>query len=147
MAFLDDLGKKITTAAEAVADKTKELAEIAKLSNEIGKSEKRVRSLYEQVGRILFEQEKYNADSPAYQHCVDILAEQQKILELEKKIEAIKSDSGVVAAPAVEESQVTVKPESGERTCPSCGHSESEQEFCTKCGAELVQDGVFIDIK
>lgn len=147
MAFLDDLGKKLSTAAGAVADKTKELTEVAKLNNEISKSEKKVRNLYEEIGKTLFEQEKYNTDSPVYQHCVHILAEQQKVLELTKKIEAIKNDGVIVSQPADTTVQTTVKPQDMERTCPNCGHSESEEDFCTQCGAPLVQDGEFIEIK
>ena len=147
MAFFDDIGKKISTAAGAVADKTKELAEIAKLNNEISKSEKKVRSLYEQIGKLMFEQEKYKTDSPAYQHCVSILAEQQMVLELTKKIEAIKNDNAIVSAPVAETVETTAKPENEDCTCPNCGYSESEEDFCTQCGAELVQEGDFIEIK
>ena len=147
MEFFDDIGKKLSTAAGAVADKTKELAEIAKLNNEISKSEKKVRNLYEEIGKLMFEQEKYKTDSPAYQHCVSILAEQQKVLELTKKIEAIKNDAAIVSAPVAETVETTAKPESNDRTCPNCGYSESEEDFCTQCGAELVQEGDFIEIK
>lgn len=147
MAFFDDLGKKLSTAAGAVADKTKELTETAKLNNEISKSEKKVRNLYEQIGKVMFEKEKYNTDSPVYQHCVNILAEQQKVLELTKKIEAIKNDSSIMNAPTAHPVETTTAPENTERTCPNCGHTESAEDFCTQCGAELVQEGEFVEIK
>ena len=148
MAFFDDLGKKLSTAAGAVADKTKELTEVAKLNNEISKSEKKVRNLYEEIGKILFEQEKYNTEGPVYQQCNAILAEQQRVLELTKKIEAIKNDGVTVTEqPAAATVQTTAKPQDTERTCPNCGYSEAEEDFCTQCGAELVQEGEFIEIK
>lgn len=141
MAFFDDLGKKLSTAAGAVADKTKELTETAKLNNEISKAEKKIRSLYEQIGKTMFEKEKYNTEGPVYQQCVAILAEQQKVLELEKKIEAIKNDEKPAKVDIVSEEKDT------EKTCPNCGYSEADEDFCTQCGAELVQDGEFIEIK
>ena len=147
MAIFDDIGKKLSTAAGAVADKTKELTEVAKLNNAISKSEKKVRCLYEEIGKIFFEQEKYNTDGPVYQQCNAILAEQQKVLELTKKIEAIKNDGVTVSASAAPSVETTAKPQSTERTCPNCGYSEAEEDFCTQCGAELVQEGEFIEIK
>ena len=148
MAFFDDLGKKISTAAGAVADKTKELTEVAKLNNEVSKAEKKVHNLYEEIGKIMFEKEKYNTDGPVYQQCNAILAEQQKVLELTKQIEAIKKDGVTVKEqPAAPPVRTTVKPQDTERTCPNCGYSEAEEDFCTQCGAELVQEGEFIEIK
>ena len=46
MAFLDDFGKKLSTAADLAVDKAKDLAEIGKLKLDIAAEEKEINNLY-----------------------------------------------------------------------------------------------------
>ncbi len=43
MAFLDDFGKKLSTAADLAVDKAKDLAEIGKLKLDIAAEEKEIK--------------------------------------------------------------------------------------------------------
>lgn len=137
MAFFNDLGKKIGNVAGAAADKTKEMAKVAKLNNDISKCEKQIRNLYEEIGKMVFEKEKFNENSEVYSKCVAIISEQQKIIELEKKIEEVKADDDALEVVVVEEEPGAV--------CPGCGKIVMEGKFCPECGSTVVQEGEFTE--
>ncbi len=65
MAFFNDLGKKIGTAAQGAAEKAKELAEIAKLNSEISSLEKSITLSYTEIGKTYFESQKNDPQSPS----------------------------------------------------------------------------------
>jgi uncharacterized protein YpuA (DUF1002 family) len=91
MAFLNNLGKKIGSAAEATASKAKEVAEVKKLNSKIGDEEKQIAKLYTEIGEKIFEQDKGNPQSPVAELCAMILSSQANIKELKQKIAEVKS--------------------------------------------------------
>lgn len=93
MAFFNDLGKKIGSAAQGAAEKAKDLAEIAKLSSEIGTQEKNITQAYIEIGKKYFEVEKDNPDSLIAEECNKIVSATAAIEELRDKIAAIKANS------------------------------------------------------
>lgn len=93
MAFLNNLGKKIGSAAEATASKAKELAEVKKFNSKIGDQEKQINRLYTEIGKKIFEQDKENPQSPVVELCAEILSSQAAIQELRQKIEEVKGSN------------------------------------------------------
>lgn len=91
MAFLNKLGKKIGSAAEATASKAKEMAEITKLNSRRSAEEKQIEKLYTEIGKIIFEQDKENPASPVAELCAKISLSQKNIQGLKQKIEEAKS--------------------------------------------------------
>ena len=87
MAFLNNLGKKIGSAAEATTSKAKEVAEVRKLNSKINDEEKQIARFYSEIGKRIFEQEKENPQSPVADLCEKILASQANIEQLNQMIE------------------------------------------------------------
>lgn len=146
MAFLNDLGKKLGGVAEvaaekakvaagAAADKAKELAEVAKLNNEISAEQKQIDSLYAEIGKVIFERDKNDALSPVAEQCQKILAAQQSIAELNIRIQQVKAgDDRVVEAevtPVTPSAEQPVK-----KFCANCGTEIAPgSKFCQSCGS------------
>jgi len=91
MAFFNDIGKKIGSAAGATAAKAKDLAEVTKLNSQISDQEKQIDKLYLEIGKQIFELEKENPESPVNELCGKIIAAQKTIAEIKQKIEEIKN--------------------------------------------------------
>ena len=86
MAFLDDISKKISTAADLAADKAKELADTGKLKLDIAAEEKEMQKLYAEIGKSVYVLEK---DDPESRYA----AECYKITEHQMKIDALKAEA------------------------------------------------------
>lgn len=93
MAFLDNLGKKISDAAGTATEKAKDFAETTKLNSAIYSEEKQINQYFMEIGKMTFERDKDNPESPAAELIGKIIASQQTIDDLEKKIEEIKLDN------------------------------------------------------
>ena len=52
MAFFDDLGRKLTSVSQSAVQKTKDVADIAKINAEISELERTVNNLYYQIGKL-----------------------------------------------------------------------------------------------
>jgi uncharacterized small protein (DUF1192 family) len=91
MAFFNDLGKKIGTAAGAAADKAKEVAEVTKLNSRISSEEKQIEKLYTEIGKAIFELQKDDSASPVAELCTKITTLQKNIEELKQQIEDVKN--------------------------------------------------------
>jgi len=129
MSFLNDLGKKIGGVAEVAADKAKDLAEITKLNYEISATQKQIDNGYLEIGKQVFSQEKDNTDSPVAELCRNIIAAQQTILDLDVKIQQIKTDVQTSAAASAAPSK---------KFCTSCGAEVvGGSKFCPGCGAPM----------
>src|SRR5690554_3115302 len=91
MAFINNIGKKIGSAAGATKAKAKDLAETTKLNSQINDQEKEIDKLYSEIGKKVFELDKENSESSVRDLCDKILAAQQTVGELKQKVEAIKN--------------------------------------------------------
>lgn len=93
MAFLDKLGKKISEVADTASDKAKDFAETTKLNQAISAEEKQINQFFLDLGKFVFENERYNPDSPVKDMCDKIIASQKNIDELRQKVREIKEEN------------------------------------------------------
>jgi hypothetical protein len=93
------LGKKLGDVAGSAADiakdaaeKAKDKVEITKLNSLISSEEKKIQQYFQEIGEIIFQQEKENPDSPVAELCNKVLAAQQTIERIKQEIIQIKED-------------------------------------------------------
>lgn len=92
MAFLGNLGKKLGDAAGSAAEKAKDIAETTKLNSAISAEEKKINQFLLEIGKFVFEQERYNPESPVADLCSKIVSSLQTIEELKQNIANIKNN-------------------------------------------------------
>ena len=90
MDFFNKVEETITTQGQAVVDKAKELAEIARLKNQISMCEEVLKKNYTEIGRIYYENFGDSAEALFEKQCRNIKNAQNGIEELEKQIREIK---------------------------------------------------------
>ncbi|WP_313163360.1 hypothetical protein [Sedimentibacter sp.] len=93
MAFLNNLGKKISDAAGTATEKAKDFAETTKLNSAISSEEKQINQYFIEIGKMIFEQDKDNPDSPMADLIGKIVNSYETIDVLKRKIEEIKLDN------------------------------------------------------
>ena len=93
MAFLDKIGKKIGDVAGSASEMAKDFAETTKINSEISAEEKQINQYFLELGKFVFESEKDNSESPVAETINKIMASQQAIEDLKRKIEEIKLDN------------------------------------------------------
>jgi len=116
MAFFDDLSKKLTQVGQTTIQKTKEMADIAKLSSQVNDEEKKIENAYIQMGKIYRE---LHADD-----CEERFAEWLQLIgESEAKIKDYKEE---------------IKEIKGVGKCEACGAEvPNGSGFCPGCGAKV----------
>ncbi len=116
MAFFDDISKKISQASQGVAQSTKNFANITKLNNMVSEEEKKIETLYYQLGRAYYDNFATSADP-----------------ELAGYINAINT-----ALANIESYKNQIKEIKGVTSCPQCGAEISyASAFCNNCGTRL----------
>lgn len=90
MAFLDDLSKKLGTAADLAVDKAKDLAEAGKLKLDVAAEEKEIQNFYVQIGKSVYHLEKDNPESVYAAECVKIAEHLQRVEQLRQEAEREK---------------------------------------------------------
>lgn len=150
MAFLDDLGKKISQTGQDVVQKTKDTADVLKFSAAISDEEKLVNDLFRQLGKAYFEN---NADAPdpAFEKIVEaIKASNKKIEDYKNQINILKGISICTVCGAEVHAGVAFCSSCGSKVemkqrpansnvCVSCGAPLSPNSaFCTNCGTKVV---------
>ena len=154
MSFLDQLGKKVSDAGKGVAQQTKNLTEIARLTSVIDTEEKMVAQSYTQIGKTYYENHKNDPDAECAAQIALVNKSLEKIAQWREQIQRIK---GIVKCPQCSAeipygSQFCgvcgtkiVRPEAAPaaasvRRCPSCGaEAAAADRFCNKCGKPLPQ--------
>lgn len=113
MSFFDNLGKKISDASRSAVEKTKDLAEIARLNSMIKENETQLDALYTELGEAF-----YNS------HCND---KEPEFINDIKKISALIRET--------DECRESVLDLKGLAKCPYCGAEFSSDETrCPECG-------------
>ena len=92
MAFLNKLGKAIGDAAGSATEKAKDFAETTKLNNAISAEEKQINQYFLEIGKLVFEQERNNPESPLADAFGKITDSLRNVEELKRKITEIKLD-------------------------------------------------------
>ena len=112
MGILDSLGK----AASNTAQKTKEVAETAKINMSINGKESDITKVYTAIGELVYNQHRENLNIEVENLCGSIDTIKEEITELRKKLIVLR--------------KLVI--------CPSCDAENAEEaKFCAKCGAGL----------
>ena len=116
MAFFDKLGETISTTSRAAAHKTREVADLAKLSSQASQLEGKIKSWYQVIGEKVYQSEK-DQDHSGMEAEFDMITEAfAEIGRIKKQIADIR----------------------GVKYCPECGAEVSKDSaFCNKCGAKV----------
>ena len=121
MAFFDELGKKISQTGQDVVQKTKDTAETMRLNNAIADEEKRIQSLYFEIGKQYFALHADDYD-PA----------------LEESVLCVKEANTKIAAYTEQLNRIK-----GLVHCPNCnGDVPNTSPFCIHCGAKMPEPPV-----
>jgi len=91
MPFFDDLGKKMTNIASAAADRSKQIAESAKLNIMITQEELELKKLYQSLGKLYYDENYPGTDSPYDEICIKIATSLKTIDNHTKKKEKLKT--------------------------------------------------------
>ena len=94
MAFFEDLGKKVSKAAQVAAKKSSDLVEITKLNANISSEEDNIKACYRKMGEICFNkfEQGETLDEEQMAYCKEIITHQEKINELKQKVAEIKNE-------------------------------------------------------
>lgn len=151
MDFLHKIGNTITSTSKDVAQKAKDLTEIAKLSVEIKTSENIIKDTLYQLGKLYYKANKSNPNNGYLGLFSKINENETLIQQLTGKIRILKGNMKCKNCGA----DITVE----DKFCPVCG-SENEvkmveektdasicrncgqlfdkgSEFCSKCGEKV----------
>jgi len=116
MAFFNDLGKRIQETGQGVMRKTKDTAEVIRLNTVIAEEEKRVRSLYEKLGKAYLELHADSVEETLSGFVGDIKEAEKKVNDYREEVKRLK----------------------GYTDCPNCGKSvEYGAPFCSSCGNRM----------
>lgn len=92
MAFINNLGKKLTGVAGDAAEKAKDVAEYAKVKTEIASENKKMQQGYMELGKLYFEQGKDVDEGSAVEIFNSIKEAQDNIASMEAKLAAKKEE-------------------------------------------------------
>lgn len=121
MAFFDKLGETISSKSKDVAQKAKDLAEIASLNGKISTQEEIIRKAYLEIGQKYYEKYKLDTSNEFDLECEAITDAFDEISKIKSEIQVIKNT----------------------KICPNCGEEvPSDAVFCSKCGTHLEVESV-----
>lgn len=155
MAFLGDFGKKISQAGQSTLQKTKEMADVAKINMQISDEEKNINNYFLEIGKLYTEIHESDSEDVFKEMVQNILAARDKIKEYQAQIQDIKGvlrctncgaevGKGVQFCPAcgskITEIQTEEKESAGEEPA---GEAAAEKRKCVNCGADLQEDALF----
>lgn len=120
MGFFDSIGKTISDVGQSTIQKGKEIADIAKYYSLISDEEKRIATIYEQIG-IRYAEEFGDAPADSFAGYIDALkAANDRLAEYRQKVQELK----------------------GVAKCPACGAEvPGDALFCVSCGTKLAAPG------
>ncbi len=90
MDFFEKIGDTINMRGREVADKAKDMAEIAKLKSQISTCEEVIKKNYIEIGKLYYEQYADMEDAPFEKQCKAIKNAKKGVEELQQKIQGIK---------------------------------------------------------
>lgn len=147
VAFLDDFGKKISQAGQNTLQKTKDMADVAKINSQISDEEKRINDTYFQIGKQYVELHASDCEE-AFKGMVQAIADaENKIKEYKEQIQDIK---GIARCP-----KCGAEVAKGALFCSACGEkmpeqpvqeevvAQVEEKKCSNCGAVIMEGALF----
>lgn len=119
MAFLDEVGKKITDASQSTLQMTKNIADVAKCNSTIADEEKKIKENYYLIGKAYFEKMS-EAPDEEFAVFVDEIKKSNTVIEdMKNRITALK----------------------GMGKCPNCGAEiDEDSAFCSMCGTKIERE-------
>jgi len=141
MSIFDDLGKKISQTGQTAVQKTREMADIARINSMISDEEKKVNNNYFSVGKLYVAMFSANPNEEFLGMITSINESEKKVKEYRQQIQDIK---GIQRC-----EQCGTEVVKGAAFCNACGHAMPKvQEViiedgikCEKCG-EMVKKGI-----
>lgn len=154
MAFLDDLGKKISQAGQNAVQKTKDMTETARIKSLISEEEKTLNNHYYRIGKLYVAKHLEDFESDFSDLISEVWKSETKIRDYRKQLQDIK---GVIrcekcgaeianninfcnscGAPISKSAPVT---DENSIRCTSCGQVVSKDiKFCTFCGNPMSEE-------
>ncbi len=117
MAFLDEIGKKISQTGQSAVQKTKEMADVAKINSVIAEEEKKINSSYAQIGRLYVSIHRQDCEDEFKPLIHSVSESEEKISDWMKQIQDIK----------------------GVQRCTKCGAEiPKSAAFCSFCGSAML---------
>lgn len=150
MAFLDDLGRKISQTGQTALQKTKDMTDVAKINGEISEEERKINNAYLQIGKVYAQTHSNGYEEAFADMMLTVKEAQNKISSFRHQIQDIKGvvrcgNCGAEIANTVAfcSSCGTPIPRQGSmgipaRRCSNCGaEMEEDASFCSKCGNHI----------
>ena len=111
--FLENVGKIVTEKSRQAVNKASDLTELASIKNEIGSLEKSIKANYEAIGRLYYDVDGKDPHELFKLRCDSITESKERIAELERLSERIKSRSESPDKVQEGVSGVVLQPEGG----------------------------------
>ncbi len=153
MAFFEEIGKKLSSAGQGVAQSTKNFADVTRLNGVISEKEKRIAQLQAAIGEAYYNNHKDDPDAEEKQSIDEINTLKKEIQQHQDEIQQIR---GVTKCPkcgadvaitagfcnvcGTQMPRQTVAEPVGEEgtVCPNCHKAVAKgSAFCTNCGTKL----------
>ncbi|MCQ2080292.1 MAG: zinc ribbon domain-containing protein [Lachnospiraceae bacterium] len=116
MAFLDDLGKKISDVSESAVQKGKNMTDLSRYNSMISAEENNIKNIILQIGQTYYDKHADEADNEFAALFSQIKSANERISEYN---EAVKRLKGIIK-------------------CPNCGKEvPNTSQFCVGCGTKL----------
>lgn len=156
MAFFDNVGKKLSQAGQGALQKTKEMADIARLNSSIADEEKRLNNNYYQIGKLYAQLHSGDCEDCFSSYISAVEESLKKIEELKVELQVLRAVAKCSNCGAeVPTSSMfcnacgTAMPNAVDKTnaqpadsvkCNNCGtFVNKNMKFCTSCGTPMVQ--------
>ena len=120
MDFLNDLGKRFSSVARSVSEKTKDSVESSRLASDLRLQKNALEQLYTELGKLCYDLRLGQGDEDQMEKVFS------NIQRTRERIEALTAQRDAIR---------------DVRRCPSCGAVVSkEARFCSACGKRLPED-------
>ena len=140
----------VVDAGQGVIQKGKELADVAKTNSLISDAEKKISTIYEQIGRKYVELHKDSSEKELKDLINTLASSEKQLADLKDKLIEVKGvvkcpscgaevEMGSAFCPVCGEKMVSVKKLTNDTIyCDSCGAPIAEgKKFCTACGKKI----------
>lgn len=163
MAFFDNVGKKLSQAGQGALQKTKEMADIARLNSLIADEEKRLNNNYYQIGKLYAQLHSADCEDCFTTYISAVNESLKKTDDLKAELQALRAvakcpncgaevpissmfcNACGTAMPNAADKTVTQPADSVK--CNNCGaFVNKNMRFCTSCGTPMVQNNSNNDV-
>ena len=156
MAFFDNFGKKASEVAAKTVQKTQEFAETSKLNSQIAEEEKKINSIYYQIGKLYASLHRTDCEEEFSGMVNQILEAESLIDQLRKNIQDVRKiqrcekcgaevpqGAGFCSACGAPMPKADSTEAGNSIRCEKCGASVKKgMRFCTSCGSPVHVENV-----